>query len=138
MGLPVNADVPMGGRHQNRGVKPAPQSTPVWATACLAALQGGQARRTARSSKTKHQNRTLTARKQRFLTAVHTLTEFQSTPVISGGRNPGLPASGITSVGFNPRPSFLAGETMRGLHAAAVERVSIHARHFWRAKRLAA
>ena len=71
MGLPVNADVPMGGRHQNRCVKPAPQSTPVWATACLAALQGGQARRTARSSKTKHQNRALTARKQRFLTAVH-------------------------------------------------------------------
>ena len=41
--------------------------------ACLAALQGGQARRTARSSKPKYRNRALTARKQRFLTAVHTL-----------------------------------------------------------------
>jgi hypothetical protein len=35
------------------------------------ALQGGQARRAARSSKPKHQKRALTARKQRFLTAVH-------------------------------------------------------------------
>ena len=47
--------------------------TTVWAAACLAALQGGQARRVARSSMPKHQNRVLTARKQRFLAAVHSV-----------------------------------------------------------------
>jgi hypothetical protein len=62
----------MRGQHEHRCVEPTPLSTPAWAPACLAALQGGQARRAARSSKPKHQNRALTARKQRFLTAVHT------------------------------------------------------------------
>ena len=38
---------------------------------CLSALQGGQARTAERSTKLKYQNRVLTARKQRFLTAVH-------------------------------------------------------------------
>ena len=36
-----------------------------------AAVQGGQAGRAARSSKLKHQNRAFTAKKRRFLTAVH-------------------------------------------------------------------
>ena len=35
---------------------------------------------------------------------------------------------------FNPRPSFLAGETRDDRSSRFVLRVSIHARHFWRAK----
>ena len=59
---------------------------------------------------------------------------FQSTPVISGGRNPFVsPLAGPAS-GFNPRPSFLAGETKPVESLCAVVVVSIHARHFWRAK----
>ena len=36
---------------------------------------------------------------------------------------------------FNPRPSFLAGEPLPPGVTIARERVSIHARHFWRASR---
>ena len=71
-GLPVNANMPMCGQQEHRRVEPTHQSATVWAAACLAALQGGQACRTARPSKPEHQNRALTARKQRFLTTVHT------------------------------------------------------------------
>ena len=67
-----NADMPTPGQHEDRCVEPTPQSIPAWAPACLAALQGGQARRTARTSKPKYRTRTLTAKKQRFLTAVDT------------------------------------------------------------------
>ena len=65
-----NTDMPTPGQHEDRCVEPTPQSIPAWAPACLAALQGGQARRTARTSKPKYRTRTLTAKKQRFLTAV--------------------------------------------------------------------
>ena len=37
---------------------------------------------------------------------------FQSTPVISGGRNASCRSSCCRSCRFNPRPSFLAGETV--------------------------
>ena len=72
-GLAGDADVPTRGQREHRCAASAPQWTRAWASACLAALQGGQARRTARTSKPKYRNRTLTARKQRFLTAVHKL-----------------------------------------------------------------
>ena len=68
-----DAAVPTHGQHEDRRAELAPQSIPAWAPACLAALQGGQARRTAQSSKPKYRNRILTARKQRFLPAVHTV-----------------------------------------------------------------
>ena len=70
-GLAGDADVPTRGQHEHRCADPAPQSTRAGASAYLAALQGGQVRRTARTSKPKYGTRTLTARKQRFLTAVH-------------------------------------------------------------------
>ena len=73
-----DAGVPTRGQHEHRRVEPAHKSTTVCAAACLAALQGGQARRTAQSSKPKYRNRILTARKQRFLPAVHTLTSCAS------------------------------------------------------------
>jgi hypothetical protein len=41
----------MSGHHEHRDVGPTHHTTSVWAAACLAALQGGQARRAARSSK---------------------------------------------------------------------------------------
>ena len=59
---------------------------------------------------------------------------FQSTPVISGGRNHACAASNARTSRFNPRPSFLAGETAVSARAKAESWVSIHARHFWRAK----
>ena len=60
---------------------------------------------------------------------------FQSTPVISGGRNAGRPSQRWQNIGFNPRPSFLAGETGGRNVSTWTLTVSIHARHFWRAKR---
>ena len=86
-------------------------------------------------------------------------TPFQTTPAIAGGRMPGTPpAHPLPGGGFNPRPPLLAGECSV-THAAyawpksfqstpaiaggrmiqvpgtalAAERVSIHARHCWRA-----
>ena len=87
--------------------------------------------------------------------------QFQSTPAIAGGRiPPGLPvaqalwavsiharhcwranptrgsAPSRYSVGFNPRPPLLAGESGRIHIGAGDVQVSIHARHCWRANPL--
>ena len=83
---------------------------------------------------------------------------FQSTPVITGGRNTSASAPTESRGRFNPRPSLLAGETTTALPcvfcgacfnprpsllAGETEgakrwwcwhKVSIHARHYWRAK----
>ena len=61
---------------------------------------------------------------------------FQSTPVISGGRNASASSRAVHIVCFNPRPSFLAGETTGTATLYLTAGVSIHARHFWRAKRV--
>ena len=84
--------------------------------------------------------------------------KFQSTPVITGGRNfyliarkyckasfnprPSLLAGETNQMAciqtdsncFNPRPSLLAGETGYNFQDSKAKRVSIHARHYWRAK----
>ena len=67
-----DAGVPTRGQHEHRRVEPALELTPVCAAECLASLQGGQALSGA-ILRLKHQNRTVTARKQRFLTAVHNM-----------------------------------------------------------------
>ena len=83
---------------------------------------------------------------------------FQSTPAITGGRdsstfgfrvgrlsfNPRPPllagetglidAQHLHKAGFNPRPPLLAGETFFSVGVAADGHVSIHARHYWRAR----
>ena len=59
---------------------------------------------------------------------------FQSTPVISGGRNREPAGTRAPLRRFNPRPSFLAGETATPPGREYPRNVSIHARHFWRAK----
>ena len=60
---------------------------------------------------------------------------FQSTPAITGGRDraywPRLRACRC----FNPRPPLLAGETARTGRGSGRADVSIHARHYWRARR---
>ena len=58
---------------------------------------------------------------------------FQSTPVISGGRAHRQCGAKAHRSGFNPRPSFLAGEPLCAPGLGADRLVSIHARHFWRA-----
>ncbi len=58
---------------------------------------------------------------------------FQSTPAIAGGRTRNM---GWTPKGrwcFNPRPPLLAGEPTVKSDAGRSQRVSIHARHCWRA-----
>ena len=59
--------------------------------------------------------------------------QFQSTPVISGGRAEGAEHCRRDAICFNPRPSFLAGEPQAAWAVGALQSVSIHARHFWRA-----
>ena len=59
---------------------------------------------------------------------------FQSTPVITGGRNSTAKVVHTLWDCFNPRPSLLAGETAIPNTSAWVPAVSIHARHYWRAK----
>ena len=83
---------------------------------------------------------------------------FQSTPAITGGRdnqqgvldvnrlcfNPRPPLlagetrawgpHGAGDRGFNPRPPLLAGETYTSSQNDPVTCVSIHARHYWRAR----
>ena len=59
--------------------------------------------------------------------------QFQSTPVISGGRATQRIGQADLQLCFNPRPSFLAGEPSVEPARCGVGRVSIHARHFWRA-----
>ena len=84
-------------------------------------------------------------------------TEFQSAPAIAGGRCPareimreGWPGfnprppllagdacspydSPDCAVGFNPRPPLLAGDAIQCLQCGRQVRVSIRARHCWRA-----
>ena len=84
---------------------------------------------------------------------------FQSTPAITSGRdwprgrrgtapgcfNPRPPLLAgetgsvsevlVPNVGFNPRPPLLAGETCAHGDHVAQSSVSIHARHYWRARR---
>ena len=62
--------------------------------------------------------------------------EFQSTPAITGGRDSSSPCLPDVLSCFNPRPQLLAGETANGFDRAARDAVSIHARHYWRARPL--
>ncbi len=64
--------------------------------------------------------------------------EFQSTPAITGGRCGWLLRRLSRFPCFNPRPPSLAGDAVRQAATALHQRVSIHARHHWRAMRLAA
>ena len=59
---------------------------------------------------------------------------FQSTPAITGGRDiAGMLIAGVAHC-FNPRPPLLAGETGAGAGERLTLIVSIHARHYWRAR----
>ena len=60
---------------------------------------------------------------------------FQSTPAITGGRDVAQRADHPAHTRFNPRPPLLAGETAESLRRALARLVSIHARHYWRARR---
>ena len=86
------------------------------------------------------------------------LNMFQSTPAITGGRDANRPKTAQEKACFNPRPPLLAGETLdRCRHAGRIacfnprppllagetgyaagksraRWVSIHARHYWRAR----
>ncbi len=55
---------------------------------------------------------------------------FQSTPVISDGRISSRRCAGRRRGCFNPRPSFLTGESFTIKSTELLIRVSIHARHF--------
>ena len=69
-------------------------------------------------------------------TMVYTHVLFQSTPAITGGRAADVRQATAGPERFNPRPPLLAGEPARTAGSALVERVSIHARHYWRASRV--
>ena len=58
---------------------------------------------------------------------------FQSTPAIAGGRIWRSSAASAPVPSFNPRPPLLAGESEAAYEASGDGRVSIHARHCWRA-----
>ncbi len=60
-------------------------------------------------------------------------TQFQSTPAIAGGRTVGSKTSRQRFTRFNPRPPLLAGEPFQSPACYRRRRVSIHARHCWRA-----
>ena len=60
---------------------------------------------------------------------------FQSTPAITGGRDNESRHMRATDRRFNPRPPLLAGETTKRRTPQAQHHVSIHARHYWRARR---
>ena len=63
---------------------------------------------------------------------------FQSTPAITGGRcvyEPDLLP--VEYMRFNPRPPLLAGDAEHATRLPHPPRVSIHARHYWRAMRFA-
>ena len=62
---------------------------------------------------------------------------FQSTPAITGGRDRLRRRNEPRQMGFNPRPPLLAGETKRPQETYDKRTVSIHARHYWRARRFA-
>ena len=61
--------------------------------------------------------------------------QFQSAPAITGGRSNGHHARLIARRCFNPRPPSLAGDPDLDPPALHVRRVSIRARHHWRAIR---
>ena len=58
---------------------------------------------------------------------------FQSAPAIAGGRCVISCSTLPTSAGFNPRPPLLAGDALRHWLSGRPRRVSIRARHCWRA-----
>ena len=58
---------------------------------------------------------------------------FQSAPAITGGRSWSLVVMGWGAVGFNPRPPSLAGDPFGVWGLARGVKVSIRARHHWRA-----
>ena len=60
---------------------------------------------------------------------------FQSTPVISGGRNSTTPPGCSRATSFQSTPVISGGRNLGGWTLNAKDVVSIHARHFWRAKR---
>ena len=60
---------------------------------------------------------------------------FQSTPAITGGRDHTCTSVRPATRCFNPRPPLLAGETMAATTISRSRAVSIHARHYWRARR---
>ena len=62
--------------------------------------------------------------------------QFQSTPAIAGGRCTTGKVMFCGAVSFNPRPPLLAGDADIVLANNEHDRVSIHARHCWRAMRL--
>ena len=72
----------------------------------------------------------------RFQSCLHLVAHrwFQSSSAITGGRDwshsPGPPGRPC----FNPRPPLLAGETSAVLVKRDCPEVSIHARHYWRAR----
>ena len=59
---------------------------------------------------------------------------FQSTPAITGGRDGLIDAQHLHKTSFNPRPPLLAGETRSTPPPQHRRVVSIHARHYWRAR----
>ena len=63
------------------------------------------------------------------------VTRFQSTPAITGERAAIVSMPWPPWRSFNPRPPLLASEPADGKAAVGCLRVSIHARHYWRASR---
>ena len=63
-----------------------------------------------------------------------TTETFQSTPAITGGRDAMITRTICRHCGFNPRPPLLAGETNDVVFVRDGLIVSIHARHYWRAR----
>ena len=59
---------------------------------------------------------------------------FQSTPAITGGRDNNIHGLDSRRRCFNPRPPLLAGETRWWWCWRCWPHVSIHARHYWRAR----
>ena len=59
--------------------------------------------------------------------------KFQSAPAIAGGRCAGTAGEPSGTSSFNPRPPLLAGDASLLGHSSNLERVSIRARHCWRA-----
>ena len=63
----------------------------------------------------------------------HSPEMFQSAPAIAGGRCPPGTSPRCAPGSFNPRPPLLAGDASAGQTAHPPSRVSIRARHCWRA-----
>ena len=60
---------------------------------------------------------------------------FQSAPAIAGGRCPATMRTAALPCCFNPRPPLLAGDACARACAPVATKVSIRARHCWRAMR---